>query len=392
VRQTKQSVVVLERNELVSAASSLAAGLLIQVTGKKNNTPLATLTRQTIASLEKDSGHSTGFHESGSLRITDTEASAKGLDLLIEEAKKHHIPAKLINAHTARKKVPWLDTSNIKKVAHFPTDGYIDPYLLSMAYIKGARQKGACFQTKCAVDKILHKDGKVIGVSTSNGKLYGSTVVNAAGAWSSVLSADAGFPLPLVPVRSHYWIAEPDPHYGGEHPITLLHDAAAYTRPETGGLLLGVQETNSKTFDARQLPHDSASFSLASGEAHWDTLIEASDAISKRFPGIHKAQFSNYLSGLSTYTPDGQLILGEIPGVEGLFAASGCCGSGIALSAGIGKSISSLMINEDPPFNLSPFRPDRFGCINPFSEQFRQSCADARSNKIRPGTGNSSSG
>ena len=383
-RQTNQSVVVLERNEIASAASSLAAGLLLQVTGKKNNTPLAKLTRETITTLEQDSGQFTGFHKSGSIRIADTDYSADCLNLLIEEAEKHHIPASFINADTARQKVPWLDTSSTKKIVHFPTDGYVDPYLLSIAYAKGARQQGACFKTQCAVDEILHENGKVIGVSTSIGKIVGSTVVNAAGAWSSVLNADAGFPLPLVPVRSHYWTTKPDSIYGGEHSITLLHDAAAYTRPETGGLLIGVQEPCSKTFDARELPHDPASFSAAAGEDHWETLIDASDAISKHFPGIHNAQFNHYLAGLSTYTPDGQLILGEISGVKGLFAASGCCGSGLMLSAGIGKAISSLMINEEPPFDLSTFRPDRFGKTNPFNGQFRQSCANARSNKMRP--------
>ena len=38
--------------------------------------------------------------------------------------------------------VPWLDTSRVHKAAFFPTDGYVDPYLLSMSYIRAAQARG----------------------------------------------------------------------------------------------------------------------------------------------------------------------------------------------------------------------------------------------------------
>ena len=132
--------------------------------------------------------------------------------------------------------------------------------------------------------------------------------------------------LPLAPVRSHYWIAEPDPAFGsgmagdkaGQHPITILLDAATYTRPELGGLVIGVQESRSATFDARELPDDPATFSTDMGEDHWDALIDAFTCIESLCPAIHEARFSSYLAGLSTYTPDGQLVLGEVPGNKGI--------------------------------------------------------------------------
>jgi 4-methylaminobutanoate oxidase (formaldehyde-forming) len=170
----------------------------------------------------------------------------------------------------------------------------------------------------------------------------------------------------------------------GQHPITILLDAATYTRPELGGLVIGVQESRSATFDARELPDDPATFSIAMGEDHWDALIDASTSIESLCPAIHEARFSSYLAGLSTYTPDGQLVLGEVPGIRGLYAASGCCGSGVMLSAGIGEAAASLLLGQDPPFDLWPYRPDRFGKIDPFGEEFRQLCAQSRSNKIQP--------
>ena len=47
-RDTRDNVLVLERNELASAASSRAAGLILQTTAKQTDTPLAKLTRDFI--------------------------------------------------------------------------------------------------------------------------------------------------------------------------------------------------------------------------------------------------------------------------------------------------------------------------------------------------------
>ncbi|MGI9425631.1 MAG: hypothetical protein ACR2PA_20755, partial [Hyphomicrobiaceae bacterium] len=91
----------------------------------------------------------------------------------------------------------------------------------------------------------------------------------------------------------------------------------------------------------------------------------------------------SYVSGLSTYTPDGAILLGAVPGASGFFAAAGCCGSGIALSAGIGSAMSALARREDPKYDLTSFDPGRFGPVDPFSREFRDRCAAARASKSR---------
>ena len=187
----------------------------------------------------------------------------------------------------------------------------------------------------------------------------------------------------MAPVRSHYWIAEPSEMYGGDHPTTILPDIAAYTRPEVGGLILGVQEPRSATFDARELPNDPAAFSPTKGEEHWDILADAYEGLEHFFPAIANAQFSGYVCGLSSYTPDGEIILGPVPGVSGFYAAAGACGSGITLSAGMGDAAADYVLGRQPDFDVRPFRPDRFGDVDPFGDPFRERCASARASKSR---------
>lgn len=377
------SVLVLERNDLASAASSRAAGLILQASTKATKTPLAKKTIDTIPILEDELGQSVGFHDVGCLRIGASSERSAELDIIAEDASAWSIPVEWLNRDEVKRRVSWLNTETIQKSAFMPTDGYVDPYLLSMSYMQVATRRGAIVRPRTDVTDVVMDGGHVTGVMTTSGRIASGSVIDACGAWAALFSARVGFPLPMAPVRSHYWISEPDPAYDEEHPMTILSDIGAYTRPEVGGLLVGVQETHSATFDARELPDDPAAFSATRGEEHWDVLANAYDDLAQFFPDIEHARFSNYISGLSSYTPDGQIILGPVPGVSGFYTAAGDCGSGVALSAGIGDIVADLALGRDPFVDIEPFRTDRFGAVDPFGQEFRDRCAAARASKTR---------
>ncbi|MEM9472389.1 MAG: FAD-binding oxidoreductase [Pseudomonadota bacterium] len=385
IRDRQDSVLVLERNELASAASSKAAGLILQATAKPLNTALAKLTLDTIPVLESELDETVGLHAVGSLRVASSPARAAELRAMERDAAEHGNPGQLLSPEDLRRKAPWLDSSMARRITFFPSDGYVEPYSLSSAYGRAARKLGAQIRPRTAVTGLIVDSDRVQGVSTASGDVFGGTVIDAAGAWASLISAHAGYLLPMTPTRSHYWITATDPAYGSDFPITLLPDARAYMRPETGAMLIGVQEATSVTFDARELPDDINTFSATKGEEHWDVIADAMQDITTFFPTFAQAQFASYVSGLSGYTPDGHILLGAVPGTFGFFTAAGCCGNGIALSAGIGSALSALVRGEEPGFDVTGFAPDRFGSVDPFSPEFRERCAAARASKSQFG-------
>ena len=381
-RDSRDSVVVLERNELASAASSRAAGLVLQVTTKPSQTAMAKQTCDTIQMLERALGDTVGFHAVGSIRIAGSPQRTDELLRMEQGARDNNIPYQTLNASEAAEKAPWLDVNNAQRITFFPTDGYVDPYRLSTSYGLAARKLGVDIKPRCEVQNLLIEANQVIGVQTENGNIFGNSVTDAAGAWAALISAHAGYLLPIAPTRSHYWISTPNANYGGDFPIVILPDARTYMRPEVDGMLIGVQEPHSVTFDARDLPGNIDSFSPTKGEEHWDVIAGAMEEIAAFFPEIKTAEFASYISGLSTYTPDGNLVLGAVPGVDNLFTATGCCGHGIALSAGVGTTMSGLLQGDTKPDDLEPYDPSRFGKINPFSPEFRDRCAKARAFKL----------
>lgn len=377
------SVLLIERNELASAASSRAAGLVLQASTKPSNTALAKATCHAIPELEDALGDTVGFHQVGSLRIAATPDRVSELEAMVDDAGKHDIPFEWVSPSRAESLVPWLRPDRPFRAALFPTDGYVDPYLLTQAYLRAARASGLVTRPRTAVLDVMSDAGKIIGVVTDKGPVETASVIDAGGAWAALISQQVGYPLPMAPVRSHYWICESDPRFGVDHPMTLLPDVSTYTRPEVGGLLIGMQEAHSVTFDARDLPSDPASFSATRGEEHWDLLADASHAVARFFPGLMEARFSNYISGLSTYTPDGEIVLGPIPGIDGFWAVAGACGHGIALSAGIGSLTADMILGKRPASDFPAFDPGRFGPVDPFGESFRARCAAARAAKSR---------
>lgn len=73
------------------------------------------------------------------------------------------------------------------------------------------------------------------------------------------------------------------------------------------------------------------------------------------------------LTGPSNYTPDSQLILGASRQISGLFVATGCNGSGITFSGGVGRLLAEWVTGDAGFLDPAPFAPDRAGKFDPFS-------------------------
>ena len=262
-----------------------------------------------------------------------------------------------------------------------PTDAFIDPYRLAMAYAQAARANGAILRQGVAVHDLRRQGDRMSGVVTEQGVIYADCVVDAAGAWANRLALPLGVSLPITPVRSQYWITAPDPLFPRNQPMVIMPDASAYSRPELGGLLFGLRERRSVSVDLRDLPDNVDGFAL-SEEGGWSSLVEGAPALRRFLPALDRLEIAHHITGLSTYVPDGLLALGSTPGLQGFLVAAGCSGAGIAAAGGVGLGVAMLAAGQPSPFDLTPFRPDRFGAVDPLSPEFRQRCEQARSNKV----------
>ena len=121
-------------------------------------------------------------------------------------------------------------------------------------------------------------------------------------------------------------------------------------------------------------------------------------------PVIESAELQHWVAGMSTYTFDGKYSIGAHTSTERMYVASGCNGSGLSASGGIGKFIAGLVDRTafntdedwtsvldrerkgDPRIGLyDPERQckDRVDDESVFSEAFRERCAMSRVRKFQ---------
>lgn len=140
-------------------------------------------------------------------------------------------------------------------------------------------------------------------------------------------------------------------------PVVRVPDRLAYLRPEVGGLLLGFFERTPLAVDVAAR----VDFSVAATPRDRDVLAAHAPALVDVIPGLGEAPVVGGTAGVPTYTPDGHFVVGALPGVAGVFVATGCCAHGIAGSGGVGRAVAEAVTGETPTLDPAPMALGRFG-------------------------------
>jgi sarcosine oxidase, subunit beta len=378
-----RDVLVIERNDIATAATARSAGLLSHARSDRNVIRMINRTRAAIPELEDELGESIDFRKVGAIRAVLTEDRERELRAMETCLAAEGISIEDIGPAQAREMCPWLDVASARRTVFVPVDGYLDAARLAMAYARAARGRGVRIWRGVEVTGLVRDGTRIVGVNTSSGAVRAAEVVDAAGAWSVEVARWAGKSVGAAPTRSHYWITAPNGAGAPGRPNVMLPDLRAHIRSEVGGLLIGIQEPKSKTLPPLGLPRDMSTVSLVDESADIDLLLEQAAPLRQVAPEMDGWGFAHHIAGLSMYTPDGKFIIGRFDGLTGFLVASGCCGSGAAASGGIGVLVADLILDRSPEVDTAIFDPNRFGPIDPTTEEFRARCAAARAAKSR---------
>lgn len=378
-------ILVLERNELSAQATARAAGLVLHASLDRNMIRMVSRTREAMGELAADFGEDAGFRQVGSVSAVLSQIRLG--DMLAVEAllAEEGLDVEFLDARQAQALCPWLNLADAARITLVGADGYVDGARLGMSYARAARQLGARIRRGVAVTGFACDGTGIVGVATRDGAIRSGKVVCAAGAWSVELLHGLGWGMPATPVRSHYWITAPDGTGAPGRPNVLLRDLRTYFRSEVGGMVLGFQEPRSPTYDPFGLPETMEAAMRHDEAADADLLVEHAALLRPLIPAIDAWRFSHHIVGLSMYTPDGKMLLGPVPGADNLVVAGGCCGSGIAMSGGIGLAVAEMIVGRNPTVDCGIFDPGRFGDVDPAAAGFRERCAAARSGKSHGG-------
>lgn len=391
-------VTVLEAGTFAAATTSQAAALLTRARSDLNDGLMVDETHNIIKTFEQN--YQQNFmHRSGCIHIANPGIN---FQQHLAQLEQHHQQAKQrmpwkaqglesqwLNAKEMQEKLTWLNIKTDSLGLFYPDDGHADPYLLASYYLKAAKSAGAFLHQGVRIKQLLEWDEKIVGVrSEQNEDWIADSIVLAAGPWSSLLASLHGVKLAMAPVRSHYWISDNQESVQAQQSMAIVPQSKVYFRPENKGLLFGVRDSQICIANPKELPTSQQGIHghrFENDENGWMALEENWLSLIEVCPLLETAQLSHYISGISSYTPDGLPLLGPCKEWKNLFLATGCSGAGIAWSGGIGRLLSEQVLQQAPfvdahRYALSRF-DHQFDHVDPMNAQFREECARARSNK-----------
>ena len=153
------------------------------------------------------------------------------------------------SAEEAKERFPLMTTDGVLGASWLPTDGYLDPSLLTYALAEGAREGGCDIHINTRVTGIDVRDGRVRGVKTERGDIEAEVVVNAGGMFAAEIGRMAGVRVPLVPMAHEYLVTQPFLATATRrHTLPTMRDPdlLVYFREDAGGLVMGGYERHSK--------------------------------------------------------------------------------------------------------------------------------------------------
>jgi 4-methylaminobutanoate oxidase (formaldehyde-forming) len=304
-----------------------------------------------------ESGQDIGWRSVGRVMYTDRDERWESMRSLPELGKARGIELELLSPAAVQQRLPIIATEQLLGGVWVPSDSRVNPTDAVMAFAAAARARGVAIYQDVPVSEIILRDGAVRGIVTANGTIDCDTVVVAAGLWSGELVKSCGLKLPLHALEHQYLITQP---LGIDRnlPLFLSLDDQLYGREEVGGIMVGSLDDGAIALSTRQLPQN-FSFSLLS--ERWPQFEPYMATAMRRFPVLQNAGIKMLLNGPESFTPDGQMLLGPVPGATGLFCACGFNSNGMALAPAAGRFVAEWIVEGAPSVEVAQLDVRRFG-------------------------------
>jgi len=356
-------VMLLERSELTSGSTWHAAGGFHTLNGDTNMAALQGYTIRLYKELEELTGLSCGLHHVGGVTLADNQDR---FDILVAERAKHRfmwLETEIVGPDEIKKIAPVTNVEGIIGGLYDPLDGHLDPSGTTHAYAKAARMGGATIETHTMVKETNQRPDGTWDVVTDKGTIHAEHVVNAGGLWAREVGALAGVYFPLHQMEHQYIVTDEVPLIrdmmadGIEHPHVMDPAGESYLRQEGRGLCIGFYEQ-----PCRPWAVDGTSYNFGQ-ELLADDFDKIEDSINfayKRFPDLEKAGVKSVIHGPFTFAPDGNPLVGPVPGMRNYWSACGVM-AGFSQGGGVGLMLAQWMVEGECERDTMAMDVARFG-------------------------------
>ncbi len=340
------NIVLVERHALGSGSSAKPLGGVRATFSDPGNIKLGQRSLEAYERFGDKFKTDIGLRQVGYLFLCRNEA-----ELLQVEDSTHiqnHLggSSRMVSPYEAHQINPFIDPQALVAASYSPRDGFAQPSKVVRAYGEAAQQLGV---TICQDTEVLDIDasgGEVRAVHTNRGSILTSTVICAAGAWSTRLGAMAGVHLPIEPVRRQIGMTPQGAKALPTVPFTLDLSTTLYFHNYLNGMLLGISNQDQepgfcREFDYQWLP----------------AFNTAAEVVA---PSLANRELEVGWAGLYENTPDHNAMIGSSDTVAGFMYATGFSGHGFLQGPAVGELIRDVYLGRESFMDPAHFSAARF--------------------------------
>jgi glycine/D-amino acid oxidase-like deaminating enzyme len=352
-----KDVVLVERDQLTSGTTWHAAGLMVTFGSlSETSTSLRKYSKELYSNiLEAETGQSTGFKPCGFIELATHPDRLEEFRRVAEFNRKCGIDVHEISPQQVLEKFPLCKVDDVLAGFYVEDDGRVNPYDATQALAKGARSRGVHIQEKTSVVAVTKTADRrrVTGVVVQDqhgeeSTIQARVVVNAAGMWARQLGELAGVCVPNQAAEHYYLVTDPIEEVGRDWPVVEDPSSYTYIRPEGGGLMVGLFETEAAAWNVNKIPNE---FSFGEITPDWDRMAPYLEKAMGRVPISLEAGAKTFFCGPESFTPDLGPLLGEAPELENYFVAAGMNSIGILTGGGIGNLMAQWIMHGKGEIN-----------------------------------------
>ncbi|MCR9255293.1 MAG: FAD-dependent oxidoreductase [Alphaproteobacteria bacterium] len=357
--------VLLEKNELTSGSTWHAAGNVPTFSASWSVMNMQRYSAELYRGLAEAVDYPMNYHVTGSIRLAHSKERMLEFERVVGMGRYQGMNTEMASLSDLKDRYPFLETHDLAGGLYDPYDGDIDPAQLTQALAKGARDLGAKIVRFCPATGARRDRGEWV-IETEKGEIRCQYVVNAAGYRAKEIGRMFGRDVPCVSMSHQYLLTDEIPELekwtaetGHKLPLLRDVDSSYYLRQEKHGLNLGPYERNCRAHwvTADDPMPDDFSFQLYPDDLErieWH--IE--DAMA-RVPILGSVGVNKVINGPIPYTPDGNPLIGPMPGVPDAFEA--CVFTfGIAQGGGAGKVLAEWVVEGATEWDMWSCDPRRF--------------------------------
>jgi sarcosine oxidase subunit beta len=347
--------VVIEKSDIGGEASGANGGGVRQSARNLKEMPLAIESIQIYGQLHEELGMDLEYVREGNLRLCTSEEELDTMRKSVENQKEANLELEMLD----RKQVLNINPHIGDKVigaSYCPTDGHVNPFLVTYAFFQKAKSLGARIFTHEEVKDIRLQKNKVSAVITDKQTIETDLVVDAAGVAGRKVANMVGLDLPMRPVFSEAMISEPYP--------PLFKQMIGHAK----GLFYGRQTVHGSFFWGGFVGTEQ--FIHREGKPLFHFIGPAiSNMVIDFFPILKDVNVIRTWSGLIAQISDAIPVLGYTEEIPGFVFATGFSGHGFGLAPVIGRLIGELIMDCQTSIPISDF------CFGRFSKGGDQECA-----------------